>query len=137
MPKCVSPGSEAAGARASWVALGQPRGTAAEHATSAAPPQSHSISLLLPGGVVFIICPLIRCTSISVCVRYYARRWGELFGPRGLKSLGLWNQDRLGSNSSPSTCSLCELERFPLPLRTSVSVSVEQGGRTYSWGYED
>lgn len=79
MPKCVSPGSEAAGAWASWVAPGQPRGTAAKHATCAASAEPLRLSFLLPGGAICSVVHLFTQQGLefSVCVRHRTRCWGE------------------------------------------------------------
>lgn len=96
MPKCVNLGSEAAGAWASWAAPGQPRGTAAEHATSAAPRQSHSVAPFIFQVESFVHLS-IHSFNKHLRFQYVS---GIILGAgegtyvaRGIKPLGLWNQD--------------------------------------------
>lgn len=94
MPKCVSPSSEAAGAWASWAAPGQPRGTAAEHAPSAAPPQSPSVAPFFFQVESFVHLS-IRSFSKRLSFQYGSSiilgAQERTYRSKGVKSLGFWN----------------------------------------------
>lgn len=60
---------------------GPATGTAAEHATSAAPPQSHSGSAVFFQGESFVHLSIHsfiqQAFEFLICVRYYSRGWRE------------------------------------------------------------
>lgn len=128
MPKCVSPGSEAAGAWASWAALGQPRGPAAKYSSSAAPTQSHSGSPFFIQVESFIhlsIPSFIKHLSFQYIPGIISGAEERAYRARGVKSLGSGIKTDWVQISSPSSCSLCEPEQGTLLLCASVPLSAK------------
>lgn len=113
LAKVCQPQLRAAGAWASWAAPGQP------------PAQLLSM-LLLRRLLSYSGSPFFFQVEsfVHLCTRSFNKHLGfqyvsgiilgageRIYRENGIKSLGLWNQNSLGSNSSPPTWSLCELEQ--------------------------